>query len=63
MSQKGFSFEVQQRPKMLDALVRDIPAFMQLVQGRTAQAYNKRTNRKGTCWEDRYHATAIAFPG
>ena len=33
---------------------------MQLVQGRTAQEYNNRMNRKGAFWEDRYHATAIA---
>ena len=32
---------------------------MQLVTARTAQAYNKRKNRKGAFWEDRYHATAI----
>lgn len=38
----------------------DIPAFMQLVQGRTAQDYNNRKNRNGAFWEDRYHATAIA---
>lgn len=40
-----------------------IPAFMQLVQGRTAQEYNIRTKRKGAFWEDRYHATAIASDG
>lgn len=33
---------------------------MQLVQGRTAQEFNIRSNRKGAFWEDRYHATAIA---
>jgi len=38
----------------------NIPAFMQLVQGRTAQEYNNRKNRKGAFWEDRYHATAIS---
>jgi putative transposase len=38
----------------------DISGFMQLVQGRTAQEYNNRTNRKGAFWEDRYHATAIS---
>ena len=43
-----------------DGSERKIPAFMQLVQGRTAQEYNYRTNRKGAYWEDRYHATAIA---
>ena len=36
-----------------------IPKSMQLVAGRTAQEYNRRKNRKGAFWEDRYHATAI----
>jgi len=36
-----------------------IPASMQLIAGRTAQAYNLRKKRKGAYWEDRYHATAI----
>ena len=38
----------------------NIPVFMQLVQGRTAQVYNNRTKRKGAFWEDRYHATAVS---
>lgn len=37
----------------------EIAASMQLVSGRTAQEYNKRKNRKGAFWEDRYHATAV----
>jgi putative transposase len=45
-------------------LVRDrgrheIPQSMQLVAGRTAQEYNRRKNRRGAFWEDRYHATAV----
>lgn len=32
---------------------------MQLIAGRTAQAYNRRKSRLGAFWEDRYHATAI----
>ena len=36
-----------------------IPKSMQLIAGRTAQAYNQRKQRKGAFWEDRYHATAI----
>jgi hypothetical protein len=32
---------------------------MQLIAGRTAQEYNRRKNRHGAFWEDRYHATAI----
>jgi putative transposase len=32
---------------------------MQLVAGRTAQAYNLRKRRRGAFWEDRYHATAV----
>jgi len=45
-------------------LVRDqgrgeIARSMQLVAGRTAQAYNERKDRHGAFWEDRYHATAV----
>ncbi len=46
-------------------LVRDdghrdvIPKSIQLIAGRTGQAFNKRKSRKGAYWEDRYHATAI----
>ena len=46
-------------------LVRDIgereviPNSIQLIAGRTGQAYNQRKNRKGAYWEDRYHATAV----
>ncbi len=45
-------------------LVRDrgrgeIARSLQLVAGRTAQAYNDRRGRRGAFWEDRYHATAI----
>ena len=36
-----------------------IAASMQLVAGRTAQAYNRRKSRRGAFWEDRYHATAV----
>jgi putative transposase len=36
-----------------------IPKSIQLIAGRTGQGYNKRKNRKGGYWEDRYHATAI----
>jgi putative transposase len=36
-----------------------IPRSMQLVAGRTAQEYNRRKQRKGAFWEDRYHATAV----
>ena len=36
-----------------------IPRAMQLIAGRTGQAYNRRKARKGAFWEDRYHATAI----
>ena len=45
-------------------LVRDrgdgeIARSLQLVAGRTGQEYNRRKNRKGAYWEDRYHATAV----
>jgi len=38
-----------------------IPQSIQLIAGRTGQEYNQRKNRKGAFWEDRYHATAVAF--
>ena len=37
----------------------NIPASLQLMEGRTAQEYNRRKGRKGAYWEDRYHATAV----
>lgn len=45
-------------------LVRDrgqgeIVRSMQLIAGRTAQEYNRRKDRHGAYWEDRYHATAV----
>ena len=45
-------------------LVRDrgrgeIARSLQLVAGRTAQAYNARKGRHGAFWEDRYHATTV----
>ena len=36
-----------------------IPKSIQLIAGRTGQAYNQRKIRKGAFWEDRYHATAV----
>jgi putative transposase len=36
-----------------------ISRALQLAAGRVAQEYNKRKNRSGAFWEDRYHATAI----
>ena len=36
-----------------------ISKSMQLVAGRTGQEYNRRKNRKGAFWEDRYHATIV----
>lgn len=51
-------------PNHVHLLVRDtkeanISAGLQLIAGRTAQAYNARKRRPGAFWEDRYHATAI----
>ena len=45
-------------------LVRDrgrgeIAASMQLLEGCTAQRFNRRRDRAGAFWEDRYHATAV----
>ncbi|MDX8413406.1 MAG: transposase, partial [Mariprofundales bacterium] len=36
-----------------------ISRSIQLIAGRTAQAFNRRKGRAGAYWEDRYHATAI----
>ena len=36
-----------------------IPRSLQLVAGKTAQEFNRRKDRRGAFWEDRYHATAI----
>jgi REP-associated tyrosine transposase len=36
-----------------------IPRSIQLAAGRTAQQFNRRKNRKGAFWQDRYHATAV----
>ncbi len=38
---------------------REIAASMQLIASQTAQEYNRRKNRKGAFWQDRYHATAV----
>jgi len=44
----------------VDGADRDVlPKSLQLVASRTGQEYNRRKNRKGAFWEDRYHATAI----
>jgi len=37
-----------------------IPKSIQLLAGRTGQDFNRRKQRKGAFWEDRYHATAVA---
>lgn len=44
---------------VLDCGSDAISRSMQLVSGRTAQAFNTRKKRKGAFWEDRYHATAV----
>jgi putative transposase len=36
---------------------------MQLIEGRVAQEFNLRKNRRGAFWEDRYHATAVQSNG
>ena len=38
-----------------------IPRSIQLLASRVGQEYNQRKKRKGAFWEDRYHATAVAF--
>ena len=44
---------------VVDRDMEVIPKSLQLVAGKTAQEFNRRKNRKGAFWEDRYHATAI----
>ena len=44
---------------IIDGGTEVVPKSLQLVAGKTAQEYNRRKNRKGAYWEDRYHATAI----
>lgn len=36
-----------------------LPRAMKLVAGQTARSYNRRKNRHGAFWEDRYHAVPI----
>lgn len=44
---------------VVDTEEKIIPKSIQLIAGRTAQEFNTRKNRKGSFWEDRYHATAV----
>ena len=44
---------------VLDTVEGTVAESMQLIAGRTAQEFNKRKNRKGAFWDDRYHATAV----
>ncbi len=41
----------------------EIPLSLQLIEGRVAQEFNMRKNRRGAFWEDRYHATAVQADG
>ena len=36
-----------------------IPKSMQLMAGRVGQEFNQRKHRRGSFWEDRYHATIV----
>ncbi len=44
---------------VVDAEREVIPRSLQLVAGKTAQEFNRRKQRKGAFWEDRYHASAV----
>ena len=44
---------------VIDSEPEVIPRSLQLIAGRTGQEFNQRKERKGTFWEDRYHATAV----
>ncbi len=37
----------------------EVSRLMQRVQGQHAQAFNRRRNRHGAFWEDRFHATMV----
>ena len=39
--------------------VGEIARSIQLIAGQTGQSFNRRKQRKGAFWEDRYHATAV----
>jgi putative transposase len=43
----------------LDQDRNEIARSMQLIAGRSAQAHQRRKDRNGAFWEDRYHATAV----
>ena len=45
---------------LLDAGNNEVPPALQLVAGRTGQAYNRLMERKGAFWESRYHLTAVS---
>ena len=42
-----------------DRKENDIAKSIHLASGRTAWEYNQRRKRRGSFWEDRYHATAV----
>ena len=44
---------------VIDGEKEVIPKSLQLSAGKTAQEFNRRKNRNGAYWEDRYHATAV----
>ena len=44
---------------VMDTGRESIPRSMQLAAAQTAQRYNKRKNRRGAFWQDRYHASAV----
>ena len=44
---------------VVDSEPQTIAKSLQLIAGRTGQEFNKRKERKGAFWEDRYHATAV----
>ena len=44
---------------VLDRGDGEVGRSMQLIEGCTGQAYNRRKGRRGSFWEDCYHATAV----
>lgn len=46
-----------------DRGTNEISRSLQLIEGRVAQEFNERKNRRGAFWEDRYQATAVQTDG
>ncbi len=59
MSKKSRAKNAQNHLLVFENEKETIPKSIQLLAGRTAREFNQRKKRKGSFWEDRYHATAV----